>query len=122
MYPCANGKSEGVGGSGYFLEMHITSYTVSLVIYSYLLFSYCFTFYPLMEGTSSTLQDLISFWTGKNNYQSKDGQLLVKFDTGENKLPLSETCFKSLILPITHTEYLNLNIALNYGAKGFAFH
>ena len=86
----------------------------------------CITFYPLLEGTSSRLQDRISFCSGENKYQSKDGQLLVKFDTGENKFPLSETCFKSLILPIQHKEYLNfkknMDIALNYGAKGFAFH
>ena len=72
------------------------------------------------------MEDLISFWTGARNLPTgKDSALLVKFDDGSNILPLAETCFKTIILPIKHICYedfqKNMNIALNFGAKGFSF-
>ncbi|XP_031573313.1 uncharacterized protein LOC116307286 isoform X2 [Actinia tenebrosa] len=71
------------------------------------------------------LVDLVCFWTA-GGLQVSNGQLLVKFDGGANNLPLSETCFKSIILPTKHEEYSsfkkNMDIALKYGSKGFSFH
>lgn len=49
----------------------------------------------------------------------------MKFDGGSNSLPLSETCFQSVILPTKYREYAdfkkNMDIALRYGLKGFTF-
>ena len=66
------------------------------------------------------------FWTGANYFSStQEGSLQVKFDGGSNSLPLSETCFQSVILPTKYREYAdfkkNMDIALRYGLKGFTF-
>jgi hypothetical protein len=50
----------------------------------------------------------------------------VRFDDSKTNLfPLSETCFKAIILPTKHTEYemfkINVDIALKLGATGFVF-
>lgn len=69
--------------------------------------------------------DLLSFWTGGNRVRNDNDILLVKFDGGINDLPLSETCFKSIILPAKHSDYeafkQNMDIALKFGARGFSF-
>lgn len=69
--------------------------------------------------------DLLSFWTGGNRVTGKNGKLLVKFDDGVNDLPLSETCFGSIILPTKHSDYQsfkqNMDIAMKFGSRGFSF-
>lgn len=70
--------------------------------------------------------DLLIFWTGGSRVQSTDGnELLVSFDGGANMLPLSETCFKKIILPEKHNTYevfkKNMDVALTHGSTGFSF-
>lgn len=69
--------------------------------------------------------DLLSFWTGCNTIRQDQNSLLVAFDGGVNMLPLSETCFKKIILPEKHMTYeifmKNMDIALLYGSNGFTF-
>ncbi len=40
-------------------------------------------------------------------------------------LPLSQTCFKTIVLPTKNSDYedfkKNMDIALKYGSKGFSF-
>ena len=68
----------------------------------------------------------MTFWTGESGFKSTSGKLLVKFDDAEHHLPLSETCIRSIILPIKHQQYLDfkkyMNMALKYGSCGFSFH
>jgi hypothetical protein len=70
------------------------------------------------------LIDLVSFWTASNNVGYERELLLVKFNA-DCKLPMSETCFKGLVLPSKHTTYedfrKSMDTALNYGSKGFDF-
>ena len=69
--------------------------------------------------------DLLSFCTGCSTVRQEQGSLCVTFDGGVNVLPLSETCFKKIILPEKHTVYedfkKNMDIALLYGSNGFTF-
>ena len=69
--------------------------------------------------------DLLSFWTGRSTVCQEQDSLCVTFDAGVNVLPLSETCFKKIILPEKHTVYedfkKNMDIALLYGSNGFTF-
>ena len=72
------------------------------------------------------LLDLCSFWTAGNTLPSAAmGKMMVKFDEGAKKLPMSETCFLTIILPTQHKEYQefrkNMDVALKYGSKGFTF-
>ncbi|CAH3144750.1 unnamed protein product [Porites lobata] len=83
-----------------------------------------------VEG-GSKLRTLLTFWTGEVHLRQAalsygSGCLLIKFDQGENNLPMSETCFRSITLHTKHEQYMefkrNMDIALTYGASGFAFH
>ena len=59
----------------------------------------------LFNVDSTPLLDLINFWiAGSTINQGKD-QLVVKFDEGTNSMPLSETCFKTIVLPTMYKEY-----------------
>lgn len=65
------------------------------------------------------------FWTAVGTLVTKDGPLKVTFDDGALVLPLSETCFRKIILPTKHETYelfkAKMDIALKYGSKGFSF-
>lgn len=69
--------------------------------------------------------DLVNFWTAGNTINQSKDKLLVKFDEGTNSMPLSETCFNTIVLPTKNKEYedfkKNMDIALKYGSKGFSF-
>ncbi|XP_015768058.1 PREDICTED: uncharacterized protein LOC107346752 [Acropora digitifera] len=71
------------------------------------------------------LSDLLCFWTAVGTLVTKDGPLKVTFDDGALVLPLSETCFRKIILPTKHETYelfkAKMDIALKYGSKGFSF-
>ena len=71
------------------------------------------------------MTDLMSFWSGAPALALSDGDLQAKFDGGAHDLPLSETCFRTIILPTKHTSYekfkVNMDIALKFGSKGFSF-
>ena len=69
--------------------------------------------------------DLVNFWTGASTLPTGNNSLLVKFDAGSSTLPLAETCFRTIVLPIQHSSYdefrTNVDIALKFGSKGFSF-
>ena len=69
--------------------------------------------------------DLLSFWTGCSTIHQEQDWLAVTFDGEVNVLPLSETCFKKMILPEKHVVYedfaKNMDVALLYGSNGFTF-
>jgi hypothetical protein len=69
--------------------------------------------------------DLLSFWTACSTIRQEQDSLSVTFDGGVNVLPLSETCFKKIILPEKHTVFedfkKNMDIALLYCCSGFIF-
>ena len=69
--------------------------------------------------------DLISFWTGGTTIPSNHASMRIKFDGGANEMPLSETCFRNIILPTRHATYgifrAKMDTALKYGSKGFSF-
>ncbi|CAB4007014.1 E3 ubiquitin- ligase UPL2-like [Paramuricea clavata] len=71
------------------------------------------------------LVDLIHFWTACNCLQHKARSLLVKFDGNNIVLPLSETCFKTIVLPTKHSSFESfknsMDMALKFGAHGFVF-
>jgi len=72
------------------------------------------------------LNDLCCFWTGWDFLPPRKEILVVKFNTNESsKLPTSECCFMSLLLPIGHNtyqEFMNcMDTAIRYGSKGFSF-
>ncbi len=85
----------------------------------------CIYMYVYLSGVG--LVDLCCFWTGANTLPSAFAheKMVVKFDGGANKLPMSEACFLNIILPTQHKEYEefrnNLDIALKYRSKGFTF-
>ena len=71
------------------------------------------------------MTDLLSFWSGAPVLALSDGDLQAKFDGGAHDLPLSETCYGTIILPTKHASYekfkVNMDIALKFGSKGFSF-
>ena len=78
-----------------------------------------------MNCRGSKLRTLLTFRTGESAFKTSSGHL-IKFEKGENNLLMSETCFRSITLPTKHEQYMefkrNMDIALTYGASGFAFH
>jgi len=84
------------------------------------------TFFFTCSQGGSQMVDLLNFWTAASNLPTgKDSALLVKFDDGSNVLPLAETCFRTIVLPTKYTTYeefrKNMDIALQFGSKGFSF-
>jgi hypothetical protein len=78
-------------------------------------------FVCFLEGANLT--DLCCFWTAVNVLPTgKD--MLVKFDS-EIELPVVETCFMSMTLPLKYKVFedfaKHMDIALKYGSKGFTF-
>lgn len=77
--------------------------------------------------TGVGLVDLCCFWMGGNSLPVglTNENIVVKFDGGAKELPMSETCFLSIILPTQHKEYQTfknkMDVALKYGSKGFSF-
>ena len=77
----------------------------------------------ISDGTR--LLDLVWFWTAGSTIPCGTKPFLVKFDGGANSLPLSETCFMTIILPAKHADYQsfkNMDIALKFGSHGFCFY
>ena len=85
---------------------------------------FCLSIFAYFQDGAQML-DLISFWTGGSTLQSGIDSLLVKFDGGANLLPLSETCFRTIVLPTKHTTYddfkKHMDIACKFGSTGFSF-
>ena len=82
-----------------------------------------FFFHPTGE---TRLSDLCGFWTGWNVLPPRKEILVARFSEDKNnKSPLAETCFMSLIVPVGHTTYESfrnsMDIAIQYGSKGFYF-
>ena len=72
------------------------------------------------------LPDLCCFWTGTNQLPTRSTMLIAKFDdSGDILLPMAESCFLSLTLPVKHTTFpdfvKHMDLALKYGYKGFCF-
>ena len=87
----------------------------------HVLFDHCLNF--TVDGAG--MVDLIHFWTACNTLQHTEKSLLVKFDGNTNDLPLSETCFKTIILPTKHSTFQafksKMDVALKFGKHGFVF-
>ena len=66
----------------------------------------------------------MSFWSGAPALGFTDGDLQAKFDGGAHDLPLSKTCFRTIILPTKHASYkkfkVNMDIAQHLGQKALA--
>ena len=71
------------------------------------------------------MTDLLSFCSGAPVLALSDGDLQAKFEGGAHDLPLSETCFRTIILPTKHASYkkfeVDMDIALKFGSEGFSF-
>ena len=72
------------------------------------------------------LADLCSFWTGSNMLPVRSQMLHVSFDSdGDMELPMAESCFFSIVLPVKHATFdafsRCLDIALGFGSSGFCF-
>lgn len=72
------------------------------------------------------LNDLCCFWTGWDFLPPRREVLIAKFSSNKrSKLPTSETCFLSLVLPVGHETYgdfLNaMDTAIKCGSRGFAY-
>lgn len=93
---------------------------VDLGFYTYL-FSCITQFACILLGSPSTT-DLCCLWTATNHLPPREGSLLVKFDTTQNKFPFAETCFLTIILPTVHQSFemfkKYMDIALNHGSMG----
>lgn len=84
-----------------------------------------FNISSLNISDGARLVDLVCFWTAGTTIPCNAEPFMVKFDGGANSLPLSETCFKTIILPTRHADYQsfkkNIDIALKFGSRGFCF-
>ena len=69
-----------------------------------------------------SLTDLSCFWTASNQLPSRGGTIQVKFNDGDSKLPLAETCFSIITLPTVHKSFedfcKSMDTALLYGSMG----
>ena len=69
-----------------------------------------------------SLTDMSCFWTASNQLPSRGKTVQVKFNDGDSKLPLAETCFSILTLPTVHKSFedfcTSMDTALLYGSMG----
>ena len=66
------------------------------------------------------------FWTGWDFLPPRRDVLIAKFSSNKNsKLPTSERCFLSLVLPVGHETYRDflsaIDTAVMCGSRGFAY-
>ena len=66
------------------------------------------------------------FWTGWDFFPPRRDVLIAKFSSNKNsKLPTSERCFLSLVLPVGHETYRDflsaIDTAIMCGSRGFAY-
>ena len=66
------------------------------------------------------------FWTGWDFFPPRRDVLIAKFSSNKNsKLPTSERCFLSLVLPVGHETYRDflsaIDTAIMCGSGGFAY-
>lgn len=80
----------------------------------------------LLISDGPYLSDLCCFWTGFDLLPSRSERLNVMFNTSSDmELPMAESCFFNIVLPIVHSEFeqfkKKMDVALKYGSKGFCF-
>ena len=73
-----------------------------------------------------SLSDFFFFWTGFVILPAPSERLNVMFNTSSQmELPMAESCFSNIVLPTVHKEFEQfknkMDVALNYGCKGFCF-
>ena len=70
------------------------------------------------------LKDLCMYWTGSTNLPPRDECLKVRIEQEPMTLPMAETCFRTLIMPVytTYADFvISMDIVLKHGSKGYSF-
>jgi hypothetical protein len=80
----------------------------------------------LLFTDGAELVDLCCFWSASNMLPARSQMLFLSFDKdGSMPLPMAESCFFSLVLPVIHADFQEftkfMDMALKYGSKGFCF-